>query len=99
MINSKIAVTNIDQQNNGILCINIPSVLIFKAVEIKLIAPNKEDTPAKCKENMAKSTEPPECDCIADNGGYTVHPVKYYINISSNHCMLRSVTKMNKFRD
>jgi hypothetical protein len=24
---------------------------------------------------MAKSTDPPECDCILDNGGYTVQPV------------------------
>ena len=29
---------------------------------VELIAPNNEDTPAKCKLNMAKSTEPPECD-------------------------------------
>lgn len=52
------------------MCSNIPSVLIFRAVEIKLIAPRREDTPARCRENIAKSTEPPECDCIPDNGGY-----------------------------
>jgi hypothetical protein len=57
------------------LCSNIPSVLIFRAVEIKLIAPSREDTPARCRENIAKSTEPPECDCIPDKGGYTVQPV------------------------
>ena len=73
MINSKIAVTNIAQQNNDILCNNIPSVLIFNAVLIKLIAPNKEETPAKCKENIAKSTEPPECDCMDDSGGYHIN--------------------------
>ena len=27
---------------------------------VELIAPNKEDTPAKCKLKIAKSTEPPE---------------------------------------
>ena len=48
---------------------------MFKTVVIKLIAPNKEETPDKCKLNIAKSTEPPECDWILDNGGYTVHPV------------------------
>ena len=48
---------------------------MFIAVHIKLIAPNKEETPAKCKLKIAKSTEPPECDCIPANGGYTVHPV------------------------
>ena len=34
-----------------------------------------EDTPAKCKLKIAKSTEAPECDKIPDNGGYTVQPV------------------------
>lgn len=58
------------QQNNGILWSNIPSVLILSAVLMKLIAPNREDTPARCSENIAKSTEPPECDCIPDKGGY-----------------------------
>jgi len=37
-----------------------PGTLIFKIVTIKLIAPNKEETPAKCKLKIAKSTEPPE---------------------------------------
>ena len=64
------AVTNIDHTNNGNLCIPIPLVLIFIAVQMKFIAPNNDDTPAKCKENIVKSTEPPECDCIPDNGGY-----------------------------
>jgi hypothetical protein len=36
---------------------------------MKLIAPNREDIPAKCKLNIAKSTEPPECDCIPAKGG------------------------------
>jgi len=40
-----------------------------------LIAPNNEETPAKCKLKIAKSTEPPECAIIPDNGGYTVQPV------------------------
>jgi hypothetical protein len=44
-------------------------------VTMKLIAPNSDDTPARCRLKIAKSTAPPECDCILDNGGYTVHPV------------------------
>ena len=36
---------------------------------MKLIAPNKEDTPAKCKLKIAKSTDAPECDWIPANGG------------------------------
>ncbi len=39
----------------------------------KLIAPPIEDIPAKCKLKIAKSTA--ESEFIADNGGYTVHPV------------------------
>ena len=42
---------------------------------IKLIAPINEDTPAKWRLKIAKSTEGPECASIEDNGGYTVQPV------------------------
>lgn len=60
---------NIAHTNNGSLCSDIPLVLILSVVLIKLIAPNKDETPAKCKEKIARSTEPPECDCIPANGG------------------------------
>ena len=60
--NNRMAVTKIAHTNNGNLCKDIPLVLIFNVVLIKLIAPNIEDTPAKCKLKIAKSTEPPECD-------------------------------------
>jgi hypothetical protein len=53
----------------------IPGNFIFITVAMKFIAPNKEEIPAKCKLNIAKSTAPPECASIPDNGGYTVHPV------------------------
>jgi hypothetical protein len=36
---------------------------------IKFIEPNREDIPARCKLNIAKSTEPPECATIELNGG------------------------------
>ena len=42
---------------------------------MKLIAPNNEETPARCKLKIAKSTDAPECDWTLANGGYTVHPV------------------------
>ena len=67
--NNKIAVMKIAQTNKGNLCRDIPLVLIFKVVVMKLIAPNKEETPAKCKLKIAKSTDPPECDCIPAKGG------------------------------
>src|SRR5713101_6764601 len=38
-------------------------VRILFTVTIKLIAPSKDDTPAKCRLKIAKSTEAPECDC------------------------------------
>jgi len=63
------AVTYILQQNNGSLCIPIPFVLMLFTVTMKFIAPNKLDTPARCKLKIAKSTDPPEWDCILDNGG------------------------------
>lgn len=42
---------------------------MLSVVLIKFIAPNKDETPARCKEKIARSTEPPECDCIPANGG------------------------------
>jgi hypothetical protein len=39
---------------------------------MKLIAPNNEEIPAKCKLKIAKSTEPPECDWIPAKGGYQI---------------------------
>lgn len=42
---------------------------------MKFIAPKIDDIPAKCKLNIAKSTDPPEWNSMLDNGGYTVHPV------------------------
>jgi hypothetical protein len=42
---------------------------MLTTVVIKLIAPNKLLTPAKCKAKIAKSTLGPLWLCIADNGG------------------------------
>jgi hypothetical protein len=67
--NKSIAVIKTAQQNKGILCIVIPGALIFNTVVIKLAAPNIELIPAKCNENIAKSTDPPEWNSIDDNGG------------------------------
>jgi hypothetical protein len=38
-------------------------------VTIKLTAPKIDETPAKCNEKIAASTEPPECAWIPANGG------------------------------
>lgn len=44
-------------------------------VVIKLIAPRIEDTPARWREKMAKSTEAPAWARFPARGGYTVQPV------------------------
>jgi len=57
---SKIAVINTAQTNKGAWSISIPKVRRFIIVVIKFAAPKRDDTPAKCKEKIAKSTEGPE---------------------------------------
>lgn len=42
---------------------------------IKLIAPRIEDTPAKWREKIVRSTDAPACAKLPANGGYTVQPV------------------------
>lgn len=51
------------------------NLLPRKQVEIKLILPAIEETPAKCKEKIIKSTEWLGCPNQEDKGGYRVHPV------------------------
>jgi len=58
--NNSTAVIKTAHTNNGNLCIVIPGALIFNIVVIKLLAPNIELIPAKCKLKIAKSTAPPE---------------------------------------
>lgn len=53
------AVTNMAQPNKGTLWSTCPGIRIFIIVEIKFIAPNIEEIPAKCNEKMARSTDPP----------------------------------------
>lgn len=72
---NKNAVINIAHTNNGSLCIDIPGALMLNIVVIKFTVPNIDDIPAKCKLNIAKSTEPPEWKPMLANGGYTVQPV------------------------
>jgi hypothetical protein len=57
---SKIAVIKIVQTNKGIIVKYIPKHLILKIVTKKFTAPAIEETPAKCKLNMARSTAYPE---------------------------------------
>jgi hypothetical protein len=74
-INNKKAVTQTVQTNNGkrVACMPLQRMLLI--VTIKLIAPAIEDAPAKCKLNIAQSTDAPEWANIPLNGGYKVQPV------------------------
>lgn len=54
------AVIKTDQGNIGICPTKSPKHRKFVIVLIKFTAPNKEDTPAKWREKIAKSTEAPE---------------------------------------
>jgi hypothetical protein len=56
---NNIAVTKMAHPNNGNLCNFCPGALIFITVVIKFIAPSIEEIPAKCNENIARSTDPP----------------------------------------
>jgi hypothetical protein len=38
-------------------------------VFFEFIAPNMDEIPAKCNENMARSTDPPLCACAPAKGG------------------------------
>jgi hypothetical protein len=63
------AVMPIAQTNKGNLSYPKPPDLILLIVASKFIAPNKELTPARCKDTITKSTEPPLCETEPDNGG------------------------------
>ena len=67
--NNNIAVTKIAHTNKGNLCKDIPGALMFNTVEMKFIAPNNEDTPAKWRLNIAKSTLAPEWLWTPAKGG------------------------------
>ena len=56
------AVISTEQLNNGNFSIDIPGARMFKAVAMKLIAPNKELIDVRCKANIVKSIDAPECD-------------------------------------
>ena len=55
--------------NKGNLSYPSPKDLILLTVDNKLIAPNKELIPAKCKETIKRSTLAPLCETAPDNGG------------------------------
>lgn len=58
-----------DQTNKGVRSIVIPGARILIIVVIKLIDAIIDEAPAKWRENIAKSTQPPAWATGPDNGG------------------------------
>jgi len=67
--NKRIAVIKTDQPKREIFSKPIWKARKFNKVLIKFTAPNSDETPAKCKEKIAKSTEAPACARLALKGG------------------------------
>lgn len=58
-----------DQINKGTRSNCMPIERIFIIVVIKFSAPRIEETPAKCREKIAKSTDGPACAIFLARGG------------------------------
>ena len=69
------AVMSTDHTNRGVWYCDIAGGFILIIVVIKLIAPKIEETPAKCREKMVRSTEAPVWARLPARGGYMVQPV------------------------
>lgn len=67
--NNKKEVTNIDQIKRGKRSKIRPENRIIKTVVIKLIELRIEETPPKCREKIARSTEKSVWKMIEDKGG------------------------------
>jgi len=72
---SRKAVIKTDQTKSGRRSKVIPGVRMFIMVVIKLMEARIDEAPAKCKENIARSTDPPAWAILLERGGYIVHPV------------------------
>lgn len=65
----RITVMKTDQTNKGSRSNRIPGARMLMTVVIKLMEPRIEEIPARCREKIAKSTDPPACARLPDNGG------------------------------
>lgn len=66
---SSTAVTRTAQTNKGSWYIEAAAGFIFRIVVIKLIAPRIEDTPARWREKMVRSTDGPAWARFPAKGG------------------------------
>lgn len=65
----RIAVIKIDQTNKGVWYWDTAGGFILIIVVIKLIAPKMDETPARCREKIARSTEEPAWAILPASGG------------------------------
>lgn len=79
--NRRKAVTKTDQTNRGRRSKDIPGVRIFIIVVINFIEAKIEEAPARCREKIARSTEPPAWAKPLERGGYIVQPVPAPLSI------------------
>jgi len=71
----RIAVIITDQTNKGTRSIGIPFDRMLIVVVMKFSDAKIDETPAKWREKIARSTDGPACARFLERGGYTVHPV------------------------
>ena len=63
------AVIKTAQTNRGVWYCEIAAGFILIIVVIKLMAPRIEETPAKCREKIVRSTDAPACAKLPAKGG------------------------------
>lgn len=66
---SKTTVIITDQTKRASLSQKNPLFRILTVVEMKLTAPRIELAPARWREKIARSTDPPLCEIASDKGG------------------------------
>lgn len=69
------AVIKTDQTNSGRRSNVTPGVRMFITVVMKFMEARMEEAPARWRENIARSTDPPAWAILLDSGGYMVQPV------------------------
>ena len=69
------AVISMDHMNRRVWYCDTAEGVILIIVVMKLITPEIEETPTRCKEKMVRSTEAPTWARLLARGGYTVQPI------------------------
>lgn len=72
---SRTAVTSTAHTKRGVWYWEMAGGFMLIIVVMKLTAPRIDDTPARWREKIVKSTDAPAWARLPASGGYTVHPV------------------------